>query len=187
MKKKEPKKHPHFYIYPSKMSEKERSAVFKEKEKAEQIYGISDKQLRSYVAKALKSVEHHEEYLLRKLETRLDNVLYLLGLAPDRQQAGQLIERGYVLVNRQRVDFPDYHVDKRDVIALDDTRMEEAGIVKYETSVRMPSWLERDNGIGTVKHFPHAHDLPNNLDARKVIEYFTSLQKSKDWSHFLHK
>src|SRR5919198_1510031 len=86
----------------------------REKQKARRYYGLLEKQFRTYYAKATKATGVTGEALLRMLETRLDNVVYRLGLPASRAQARQLVRHGHFQVNGRRVNIPSYQVKPDD-------------------------------------------------------------------------
>ena len=90
----------------------------REKQKARRLYGVLEKQFRTYFAEALKDKGNTGEKLLQQLEQRLDNIIYRLGLAPTRAAARQLVAHGHVLVNNKKVSFPSYLVQPEDVMTL---------------------------------------------------------------------
>lgn len=142
------------------------------KEKLKSIYGLSEKQFNYYASEAVNSAEHSGEFLLRKLETRLDNVVYRLGLAKSRKHARKLIAHGHIKVNEQRLDVLNYHVEQRDIISLDNEifsnhHLQE--ILFRKTSI-LPPWLDREKNVGWVVHLPQANELRKDIDVDGVIK-----------------
>ena len=82
----------------------------REKQKARQMYGVIEKQFRSYMTNAFKSPGITGVNLLRTLERRFDNVIYLLGFADSRKQARQMVNHGHFLINGVKTDIPSYLV-----------------------------------------------------------------------------
>ena len=89
-----------------------------EKQKVKFVYGIMEKQFRSYYEKAARMPGKTGENLLILVERRLDNVVYRLGFAMTRREARQLVNHGHFTVNGQRVDIPSYLVKPGDVIEV---------------------------------------------------------------------
>ena len=89
-----------------------------EKQKVKFVYGILEKQFRSYYDKAARAGGNTGEVLLSLIERRLDNVVYRLGFANTRRQARQLVNHGHFTVNGKRVNIPSYSVKAGDVIAV---------------------------------------------------------------------
>ena len=115
-----------------------------EKQKARYTYGLSEKQFRSYVDKALKSTNPTGK-LFTSLESRLDNVLFRSGLAKTRSSARQIASHGHTLVNGRRVDVPSVLLRNGDKVSVRDAS---AGSALFaETAERMkamnvPAWLK---------------------------------------------
>ena len=89
-----------------------------EKQKVKFIYGVLEKQFHKYYIMATKKNGITGEMLLQILETRLDNVIYRLGLAITRREARQIVNHGHILVNGKKVDIPSYLVTPGEVITL---------------------------------------------------------------------
>ncbi len=90
----------------------------REKQKARRIYGVMEKQFRRYFKEADRRRGVTGEILLQLLESRLDNVVFRLGLARSRNEARQLINHGHFEVNGRKVDIPSYQVKVNDLIAV---------------------------------------------------------------------
>ncbi len=92
-----------------------------EKQRARFTYGVMEKQFRNYVRKAIAQTKlHPDEALFRALETRLDNVVYRLGLANSRLLARQMVSHGHILINGVKVTIPSYTVSEKDAITIRD-------------------------------------------------------------------
>ena len=119
----------------------------REKQKAKFIYGVLEKPFRNYYAKASKMNGMVGTNLMILLETRLDNVVFRLGLARTRKEARQIVDHKHVLVNGKRVNIPSYLVKTGDVIEI---REKSKSAQRYKdilevTAGRMvPAWLEPD-------------------------------------------
>ena len=131
----------------------------REKQKAKFIYGVLEKPFRNYFAKAQKMNGMTGDNLMILLESRLDNVVFRLGLARTRKEARQIVDHKHVLVNGKQVNIPSYLVKAGDVIEI---KEKNKGSQRYKdilevTGGRMvPDWLEADaeNLKGTVKELP---------------------------------
>ena len=141
--------------YPPGIKAKRRKRVpsgyakeLQEKQKLRYWYGLSEHQFKKYVKETLAmrgKVEDLEEELIKRLEKRLDNVIFRLGLAASRAQARQLVSHGYFLVNKKPVNIPSFGLKKGDVIAI--KKGKEKKIVFKDLSrilkgKQLPSWLE---------------------------------------------
>ena len=90
----------------------------KEKQKLKRIYGLREKQFGIYIEKALKTRGVSAELLMRRLEMRLDNIIFRLGLASSRKQARQMVVHGFFKVNGKRADKPSFLVKKGNLFYL---------------------------------------------------------------------
>ncbi len=153
-------------------------AQLKEKQRARYLYGISERQFAGYVKKSIaKKGMRDDESLYAFLETRLDNVLYRLGIAPTRQAARQMASHGHFTVNGVRVTVPSYAVSVGDVLRL--RKGSEAKPLFHALSDKMRdkeslSWLRFDlvKGEATVVGAPKLvrTELPFNIAA--ILEFY---------------
>ncbi|MBP9817306.1 30S ribosomal protein S4 [Candidatus Shapirobacteria bacterium] len=147
------------------------------KQKAKRIYGVQETQFRNYFlkAKALKGLLSDNFLVL--LERRLDNVVYLAGLAESRSQSKQLISHGHVLVNGKRLSIASHSLKVNDVVTLDKkTIARTADSMKLvEKDFKVSSWLELDKSKYTVsvKSLPSTDDFNRNIDINLIIEYYS--------------
>ena len=140
-----------------------------EKQKAKFIYGVLEKQFRSYYEKAIKEEGITGDNLLSILERRLDNVVFRLGFARTRKEARQTVCHGHITVNGRRVDIPSYQVKAGDVVAVapkakDLLPIKEALVSSEHMAV--PAWLEVDveKLKGTVLQLPVRDQIDLDLD-----------------------
>ncbi len=151
-----------------------------EKQKARYSYMVQERQFARYVKDALmkKGVKTTDE-LYRLLETRLDNVVYRLGLGPSLLAARQLVSHGHIMVNGRRVTVPSYHVKKGDSVAI---RTESQAKPVFSTlserlkEHRTPSWLTFDEKkrSGTVEGVPTISEAKDAIfDLGPVIEFYS--------------
>ncbi|MBK5092223.1 MAG: 30S ribosomal protein S4 [Actinobacteria bacterium] len=118
----------------------------REKQKTRRVYGIMERQFRSYYRQALREKGKTGENLIRILESRLDNVVYRAGFASSRKQARQLVNHGHVTVNGKKVDIASYQVNEGHIVAiaaknkgLDAVKAALSGIQR-----EVPGWLQVD-------------------------------------------
>jgi small subunit ribosomal protein S4 len=117
----------------------------REKQKARRIYGVLEKQFRTYYEEANRRSGKTGEELLRILESRLDNVVYRAGYAKSRDMARQLVKHGHFTVNGKKVDIPSYRVTEHDIVQVRERSAELTPFVvaRAEAGARMvPAWLE---------------------------------------------
>lgn len=150
----------------------------KEKQRARFFYGINERQFSRYVKNATaKKSMRDDEALHLALESRLDNVIYRLGIAPSRQAARQYVGHGHFTVNGVRVTIPSYSVKAGDVIRVrkgSESSPLFANLVDKIRDVVQPSWLRFDlkKGEGTVVGAPKLNrtELPFNISA--ILEFY---------------
>ena len=158
--------------------ESEYGRQLREKQKAKFIYGVLEKQFRSYYNKALKLEGITGDNLMTILETRLDNVVFRLGFARTRKEARQTVRHGHITVNGRRVDIPSYRVKSGDVVAVgakykDLLPIKEALISSEHMAV--PVWLEVDieKLQGTVLQLPSRDQIDLDIDAQLIVELYS--------------
>ena len=149
-----------------------------EKQKVKFVYGILEKQFRSYYDKAERAGGNTGENLLVLIERRLDNVVYRLGYAATRREARQLVNHGHFTINGKRVNIPSYLVKVGDVVAVCEksqscTRfkmMKEA-----DAFVAAPKWLERDKNTlqGKVIAMPARDDIDFEIAEHLIVELYS--------------
>ena len=150
----------------------------REKQKAKFIYGVLEKPFRNYFAKAQKMNGMTGDNLMILLESRLDNVVFRLGLARTRKEARQIVDHKHVLVNGKQVNIPSYLVKAGDVIEI---KEKNKGSQRYKdilevTGGRMvPDWLEADaeNLKGTVKELPLREAIDVPVDEMSTVELYS--------------
>jgi small subunit ribosomal protein S4 len=150
----------------------------KEKQKVRAIYGVLERQFRKHFDVAKRQPGATGENLLRLLETRLDNVVYRLGFADNRNQARQLVTHGHITLNGRKTDIPSALVRQGDTIAVS-TRSREKEYFKIvaETLEKksLPRWLELDASqlSGRVAAPPSREDIENNINEQLIVEFYS--------------
>src|SRR5215475_10222872 len=117
----------------------------REKQKARRIYGVLEKQFRTYYEEANRRTGKTGEELLKILESRLDNVVYRAGYAQSRDMARQLVKHGHLTVNGRKVDVPSYRVSEHDIVQVRESSAELTPflIARAQAGQRtVPAWLE---------------------------------------------
>ena len=148
-----------------------------EKQKVKFVYGIMEKQFRSYYEKAARMPGKTGEELLTLIERRLDNVVYRLGFAMTRRQARQLVSHAHFTVNGRKVNIPSYLVKAGDVIEVSDASRSSA-IFKRLTGedapmVLVPKWLEKEKMKGTVTQMPARDDIDMPIEEHLIVELYS--------------
>ena len=149
-----------------------------EKQKVKFIYGVLEKQFRRYYVMATKKQGITGEMLLQILESRLDNVVFRLGLANTRREARQIVNHGHITVNGQKVDIPSYLVKPGDVIAVrekskNSVRIKE--IVETNANRVVPKWLSMDKNTLTGKVITLAarDDIDYEVEEHLIVELYS--------------
>jgi len=146
------------------------------KQKAKRIYGVQETQFKNYYLKAKKLKGLVGDNLLTLLEQRLDNILYLSGLALSRSSAKQLISHGHVLINDKVLNIPSYHTKIKDVISLDKKIIDKIGDLRSsESDFKAPSWLDLNKSKNSVKviSLPVREEMTGDIDVNLIIEYYS--------------
>ncbi len=116
--------------------------------------------------------------LLKILETRLDNVVYRLGLGMSRPEARQLVRHGHFTVNGKKVDIPSYLIKAGDTISIADGSRSSAKIkalIEANASKPIPKWLEMDrtNMVGKVVSLPERDDVDLEIAEHLIVELYS--------------
>lgn len=147
-----------------------------EKQKAQKSYGMRQRQFFNYVKEAVRKPGDTGAYLLSYLESRLDNVVFRMGLAPSRAAARQIVGHGHITVNGKKVDIPSYRVKVGEVIALSEKAKGKVLFDKIEdklSKVETPSWLavEPKKAEAKVLNTPALENAP--FDVKTIIEFYS--------------
>ena len=150
----------------------------KEKQKLKFIYGVLEKQFYHYYELATKEEGIAGENLIRLLESRLDNIVFRMGLATTRREARQLVTHGHFCVNGKRVDIPSYRVKVGDVVSLRDKskkskKFEE--IAEVAGGRLVPMWLDVNKEAATAKvtRAFQRDDLDFEIAEHLIIELYS--------------
>ncbi|MFC1889872.1 30S ribosomal protein S4 [Thermodesulfobacteriota bacterium] len=150
----------------------------REKQKVKHIYGVLEKQFRTYYRKADAQKGITGENLLNLLERRLDNTVFRLGLANSRNEARQLVRHNHFLVNSRKVNIPSYLLKVGDMIEVREKSRKIPPIVTaMESVVRrgIPQWLEleKDQFRGVIKTMPAREDITLPINEHLVISLYS--------------
>lgn len=149
-----------------------------EKQKLRLTYGLSEKQFGAYIARALENHVNPQETLFQALESRLDSVVYRMGLAGTRRMARQMVSHGHFLVNGKRMTIPSYRVRPSDPIAVREgsrTSSLFANAGERLAEYRPVQWVTFDPSAfaGSMKELPIFADQDTIADIQAVFEYYT--------------
>ncbi len=150
----------------------------KEKQKLKFIYGVLEKPFHHYFEIAEKMEGKTGDNLITVLESRLDNIVYRMGLSLTRREARQLVSHRHFTVNGKRVNIPSYRVKEGDVIALyegsrSSTKFKD--IVEQTNGRVVPTWLEsnKENFSAKVVRMPKPEDLDYEVEAHLIVELYS--------------
>ena len=153
--------------------------LLEEKQKVRFNYGVSEGQLRRYLALARKMPGRTGDNLLAVLERRLDNVVFRMGFAPTIPAARQLVSHGNIRVNGKKVDRPSYLADSGDVVAVAPGKTRERvsimEAVERGPQLRLPSYVAMDPSdkfSGRVIGSPMKTDVPFPVNASQLVEFY---------------
>ena len=150
----------------------------REKQKAKFIYGVLEKPFLNYFKKASKMNGMTGENLMVLLESRLDNVVFRLGLARTGREARQIVDHKHVLVNGKQINIPSYLVKAGDVVEIKEAKKNSPRykeIVEVTGGRLVPEWLEADlEGLkGTVKELPKREAIDVPVDEMLIVELYS--------------
>lgn len=149
-----------------------------EKQKLRYYYGLLERQFRGVYERALRKRGVTGETMLQILETRLDSVVYHLGLASTRPAARQMVGHGHIKVNGRKVSVASYAVRVNDVIEVRDSNVSRQLATKnleLSTSRAVPDWvtLDRENLKGTLVRVPSREEMQPVANEQAVVEFYS--------------
>jgi small subunit ribosomal protein S4 len=150
----------------------------REKQKARRIYGLMERQFRTYFEKAEQQSGLTGANLLIQLERRLDNVVYRLGFATSRAQARQLVQHGHIMLNGRKTNVPSALVSIGDTISIrpESSRKSYFRTLRQEfDDRRMPRWLSADgqNLSANILNLPSRDDIDVSVNEQLIVEYYS--------------
>ncbi len=146
-----------------------------EKQKVRIMYGLNEKQFRKVFEKASKMKGIAGENLLKLLESRLDNLVFRMGLAKTRRAARQVVNHGHITVNGIKVDIPSYTCKAGDVIAVKENSLNHPAIKEaLEATTARLGFVEFDDKkmSGTYVRFPDRSELNQEINESLIVEYY---------------
>ena len=151
----------------------------KEKQKLKKLYNLREAQFRKYVKEVLRRVvEDPTTLLVKRLENRLDNVVFRLGFAKTRVQARQLVNHGHFLVNDGKVNIPSYQVKKDDKITILPKKLQKKIFQNLSVTLKKhepPSWLDLDKEKleGKVVGEPSVGEASLPIEIPAIFEFYS--------------
>ncbi|MCC8360813.1 30S ribosomal protein S4 [Salinimicrobium sediminilitoris] len=147
-----------------------------EKQKAKYTYGILERQFRNMFEKATRAQGITGEVLLQLCESRLDNVVYRMGIAPSRRAARQLVSHRHLTVNGELVNIPSYQLKAGDVVGV---REKSKSLIAIQDSLANSSsvyeWITFNNETkqGTYVSVPGRVQIPENINEQFIVELYS--------------
>lgn len=160
-----------------KRKQSEYATQLAEKQKAKYIYGLLERQFAKVFEKASRKKGVTGEVLLQLLESRLDNTVYRLGIAPTRRAARQLVLHKHILVNGDVVNIGSYNLRPGDVVEVRE-RSKSLEVITNSLSIqgaKKYNWLEWNDGemSGKLINLPPRTDIPENINEQLIVELYS--------------
>ncbi|MEG0794668.1 MAG: 30S ribosomal protein S4 [Bacilli bacterium] len=158
-----------------KRKQSEYGLQLQEKQKVRTMYGLTEKQFKKVFEKASKMQGIAGENLLVLLESRLDNMVYRLGMARTRRSSRQIVNHGHILVNGDKVDIPSYLTKVGDKISVKENSINHPAIIDaLELNVTTPAFVEMDKKSLTGKYvrIPDRSELNSEINEQLIVEYY---------------
>ena len=155
----------------------EYAVMLAEKQKTKYTYGVLERQFRNMFEKAAKAEGITGEVLLQNLESRLDNVVFRMGIAPTRAAARQLVSHKHIVVDGQVVNIPSYSVKPGQIVGVREKAKSleviEAALAGFNHS-KYP-WIEWDETTksGKFLHKPERDDIPEKINVQLIVELYS--------------
>ncbi|MCH5189677.1 MAG: 30S ribosomal protein S4 [Oscillospiraceae bacterium] len=148
------------------------------KQTAKRYYGIQEGQFHKYFLMAERRQGVSGENLLRICESRLDNVVYLLGWASSRAEARQLTIHAHYLVNGKKVDIPSYLLKAGDVVSIKSKSLDSEkikAVLEANASRPVPTWLDRDaeNNSAKITRMPEREEIGVPVEEHLIVEFYS--------------
>lgn len=147
-----------------------------EKQKAKYTYGVLERQFRNMFKKATAAQGITGEVLLQLCESRLDNVVYRMGIAPSRSAARQLVSHRHILVNGKKVNIPSYQLKAGDTVAVrEKSKSLEAIQNSLANSSQVYEWITWNNDTkeGTYVSVPARIQIPEQINEQFIVELYS--------------
>ncbi len=147
-----------------------------EKQKAKYTYGILERQFRNMFKRANSAPGITGEVLLQYCESRLDNVVYRMGIAPTRAAARQLVTHRHITVNGERVNIPSYQLKAGDVVSIrEKSKSLEAIKNSLQNTENVYEWItwNSEKMEGTYVSIPQRIQIPENINEQLIVELYS--------------
>jgi small subunit ribosomal protein S4 len=156
----------------------EYGAALLEKQKVKLVYGLSEEQLKRYFGQALREKTSTPEALARILETRLDSVVFRMGLAPSRSTARSYVSHGHFTVNGRRTNIPSHALRPGDKVAIRRESLSLPFVEKLRQHLKQynpPAWLKVDKEAmnGEILRWPTLDELQIPYNLGRIVEFYS--------------
>lgn len=158
-----------------KKKSSEYGVQLQEKQKMRFLYGLTEKQFKRTFQKAEKMNGIAGENFFKLLESRLDNVVYRMGLANTRRGARQLVNHGHILVDGKKVDIPSFQVKPGSTISVKESSLEHPAIkASLENKTARPAYVDFDEKkmSGTYVRYPERNELTAEINESLIVEFY---------------
>tara|TARA_B100000579_G_C22654544_1_gene767860 strand:- start:9 stop:632 length:624 start_codon:yes stop_codon:yes gene_type:complete len=150
----------------------------REKQKVRRIYGVMEKQFKTYYKQAARKKGVTGDNLLQMLESRLDNVVYRMGFASTRAEARQLVSHKAILVNDKKVNIPSYQLNPGDNISLSNKAQSQSRVkqsLEIAKNREECDWVDVNEGLfsGVYKAIPERDSLDTDINENLIIELYS--------------
>ncbi|MBF0117572.1 MAG: 30S ribosomal protein S4 [Desulfobacterales bacterium] len=150
----------------------------REKQKVKRMYGLVEKQFRSFFQRSERQKGITGTNLLSFLERRLDNIVYRMGFVNSRTQARHFVRHCHFLVNGKKVNIPSFIVEKGDIIELKEKSRTVKTILDSLSALErrgMPKWIEidKDKFKGIIKDYPSREDITMPIQEQLIVELYS--------------
>ncbi len=164
--------------YDSRKKVGEYGMHLREKQKVRRYYGLLEKQFKNYFLMADKKPGMTGENLLVILESRLDNVVYRMGMASSRKEARQLVLHNHFRVNGKKANIPSILIKAGDVVTINESSTDSAKIkelLEECASKHAPKWLDvnTENGTAKVVTLPAREDIDFEINEQLIVEFYS--------------
>lgn len=160
-----------------KRKQSEYATQLNEKQKAKYTYGVLERQFAKTFHEASKKEGITGENLLKLLESRLDNTVYRMGIAPTRRAARQLVLHKHIVVNGSVVNIPSFQLKPGDILGVREKSKSLESITDSLSthSAKKFTWLEWDNAqlSGKFVTYPQRSEIPENIEVQLIVELYS--------------
>ena len=160
----------------SRRKPSEYNVQLREKQKVKRMYGLLEKQFRSYYVEAARVKGITGENMLFLLEKRLDNVVYRMGIGSSRAQSRQIVSHGHIEVNGKHLNIASYQIKQGDVISIREKSKDNELFKELKgAKIVMPKWVSFDTEsfVGKIVENPERADIDARINEQLIVEHYS--------------